>query len=55
MCYPACGMVHIKDPLLQTGESSPCNGANGFSLSEWSSTMFDITELYIRHVEYTVQ
>ena len=23
MCYPVCGMVHIKDPLLLIGKSSP--------------------------------
>ena len=33
MCYPVCGMMHIK-------KSSPCGG-NGFllSLSEWSFTI----------------
>ena len=40
MCYPVCGMVHIKKPLLLIGKSSPCCG-NGFhhSLSEWSFTI----------------
>ena len=40
MCYPVCGMVHIKEPLLLIGKSSPC-GDSGFplSLSEWSSTI----------------
>ena len=40
MCYPVCGMVHIKEPLLLIGKSSPC-GCSGFSLSisEWSSTI----------------
>ena len=39
MCYPVCGMVHIKEPLLLIGRSSPCYGS-GFplSLSEWSFT-----------------
>ena len=23
MCYPVCGMVHIKEPLLLIGKSSP--------------------------------
>ena len=23
MCYPVCGMVHIKEPLLLTVKSSP--------------------------------
>ena len=33
MCYPVCGMVHIKEPLLLIG--------SGFvlSLSEWSFTI----------------
>ena len=36
MCYP----VHIKEPLLLIGKSSPCSGS-GFplSLSEWSFTI----------------
>ena len=40
MCYPVCGMVHIKEPLLIIGKSSPC-GSSGFplSLSEWSFTI----------------
>ena len=32
MCYPVCGMVHIKDPSLLIIKSSPCGGS-GFSLS----------------------
>ena len=24
MCYPVCGMMHIKEPLLLIGKSSPC-------------------------------
>ena len=32
MCYPVCGMVHIKDPLLLIRKSSPCGGS-GFPLS----------------------
>ena len=40
MCYPVCGMVHIKEPLLLIEKSSPCGGT-GFplSLSEWSLTI----------------
>ena len=36
MCYPVCGMMHIKESLLLIGKSS-----NGFpfSLSEWSFTI----------------
>ena len=40
MCYPVCGKVHIKEPLLLIGKSSPYGGS-GFplSLSEWSFTI----------------
>ena len=40
ICYPVCGMMHIKEPLLLIGKSSPCGGS-GFplSLSEWFSTI----------------
>ena len=40
MCYPVCGMVHIKEPLLLIEKSSPYGGS-GFplSLSEWSFTI----------------
>ena len=40
MCYPVCGMMHIKEPLLLIGKSSPYGGS-GFplSLSEWSFTI----------------
>ena len=31
MCYPVCGMVHIKEPLLLIGKSSPYGGS-GFPL-----------------------
>ena len=34
MCYPVCGMVHIKVPLLLIGNSNnPCNCCSGFPLS----------------------
>ena len=33
MCYPVCGMVHIKEPLLLIGKNSP------LSLSNWSFTI----------------
>ena len=40
MCYSVCGMMHIKEPLLLIGKSSPCGGS-GFpiSLSEWFFTI----------------
>ena len=38
VCYPVCGMVHIKEPLLLIGMSA----SRGFplSLSEWAFTIF---------------
>ena len=40
MYYPVCGMMHIKEPLLLIGKSSPCGGSGfPFSLSEWSFTI----------------
>ena len=40
MCYPFSGMMHIKEPLLLIGKSSP-SGGSGFalSLSEWPFTI----------------
>ena len=36
MCYPVCGMVHIKEPLLLIDKSSLCGGSGfPFSLSEY--------------------
>ena len=31
MCYPVCGMVHIKEPLLLIDKSSPCGGSGFLS------------------------
>ena len=31
MCYPVCGMMHIKEPLLLIGKNSTCGGS-GFPL-----------------------
>ena len=40
ICYPVCGMVHIKEPLMLIGKSNPCGGsAFPLSLSEWSLTI----------------
>ena len=40
MCYPVCGMVHIKELLLLIDKSSLCGGSGfPFSLSEWSLTI----------------
>ena len=40
ICYPLCGMMHIKEPLLLIGKGSLCGGI-GFPLSlfEWSFTI----------------
>ena len=40
MCHHVCVMMHIKEPLLLIGKSSPLVGS-GFplSLSEWSFTI----------------
>ena len=39
-CYPVCGIVHIKEPLLLIGKSSPYGGSRfPLSLSEWSFTI----------------
>ena len=50
MCNPVCGTVHIKDPLLLIGKSSPCSGNSGYplSLSERSLTICPTS--YIRKI-----
>ena len=59
MCYPVCGIVHIKEPLLLIGKSycSPC-GSSGFplSLSKWSFTICPTPyNRKIKCVEYVVK
>ena len=41
VCYPVCGMMHIKEPLLLIVKSS-LYGSSGFPflLSEWSFTIY---------------
>ena len=40
MCYPVSVMVHIKEPLLLIGKSSPYGGSRfPLSLSEWYFTI----------------
>ena len=40
ICYPVCGMVHIKEPLLLIGKSSPCGGSGlPLSLSDCAYTI----------------
>ena len=37
MCYPVCGMMHIKEPLLLIRNSSLCSGSRfPLSLSEYA-------------------
>ena len=45
MSYPVCGMVHIKEPLLLIGKSSPCGGS-GF-LSHYLSGPFPYARRHI--------
>ena len=42
MCYPVCGMVHIKEPLLIIGKNSPCSDGSEFPLLlfKWSYTIY---------------
>ena len=44
MCYLVCVIVHIQEPLLLIGKSSPCSGGSRFplSLTEWSFTICSI-------------
>ena len=41
ICFPVCGMVHIKEPLVLIKKSSLCSGGNGvpLSLTKWSFTI----------------
>ena len=40
MFYPVCVMVHIKEPLLLIGKSSPCGGSRfPLSIFKWSYTI----------------
>ena len=57
VCYPVYGMVHIKEPLLLIGKSSPC-GSSWFplSLSEWSFTICPMPNNYkIKCVECVIK
>ena len=53
MCYPVCGMVHIKEPLLLIGKSCPCGGSGfPFSLSEWSITICPTPYNQIKNIPF---
>ena len=49
MCYPFCGLVHIKELLLLIKKSSPCSGGSGFLLllSNWSFTIQEHPVFYL--------
>ena len=36
MCYPVCGMVHIKEPFLSIEKSSPCGGSGFLPSPDYS-------------------
>ena len=56
MCYPGCGMMHIKEPMLLIGKSSPCGGSRfPLSLSEWSFTSCVMPYNKIKCVECIVK
>ena len=57
MCYPVCGIVHIKDPFLLIEKSSRCSGGSGFllSLSEWSFTIRPTHITILKCVECVVK
>ena len=41
MCYPVCGMMHIKEPSLLIEKSSLCGSSRlPLSLSEWPFTIY---------------
>ena len=50
MCYPVCGMVHIKEPLLIIGKNSPCSDG---SENQWPDNLIqtgDLIEIVIHHI-----
>ena len=54
MCDPVCAIMHIKQPLLLIGKSSPCISGSGFSssLSEW---LFNISVTpYSRNIRLSI-
>ena len=50
MCYPICGMVHIKEPLLLFERVAHVVAAGFLSLSEWSFTICLMPYNYIKNV-----
>ena len=46
MWYPVFGMMHIKEPLLLFGKSSPCSGSSWFPLSLRGPLP------YVRYIKY---
>ena len=51
MCYPVCGMMHIKEPMLLIRKSSPgCSSRLPLSLSVWSFTICPMPYNHKYHV-----
>ena len=49
MCYPVCGIVHVKEPLLLIGKISLC-GSSGFPFSPYVWRHITIIFFcYVRH------
>ena len=51
MCYPVCGMVHIKEPLLLIGKSNLCGGSGfpfSLSLNKRFPSFLPINTFYVR-------
>ena len=56
MCYPVCGMVHIKKTLLLIDKSSLCGGSGfHFSLSEWSLNPLSTQCMNVKYINKTLQ
>ena len=43
MCYPVCVVMHIKEPLLLIGKSSPCDDSM-FALSLSEMVLYRISD-----------
>ena len=54
MCYPICGMVHIKEPLMLIRKSTPCSCGSRSPLA-FLYQMFDAIELQIKCVECIIK
>ena len=56
MCYPVCGMVHLKEPFLLVGKSSPCSGGRrfcfGYHISKTTCAIFGYTDSVYIQVDF---